>query len=481
MANITKGTSTWNVNVEPGEAVTLNTGKSYVDRNIAVYANNSIPWSNITEKPTTLSGYGITDAPTKTGGGASGTWGISISGNATTASNASKVNGHTVNSDVPSGAKFTDTWRPVETILTNQDLNNIQTPGFYSASGSNAVTNKPSGIDNFGLIVVHKASGTWYDQFLFGQNNKAYRRHTSGDGNWTSWVEDKLTDTNTWRPQPDWNATNGDAVIKNKPTLATVATSGSYNDLSNKPTIPSVGNGTITITQNGTSKGTFTMNQSGNTTIALTDTNTNTWKANSSSSEGYVASGSGQANKVWKTDANGNPGWRDDANTTYSTMKGATTSAAGGSGLVPAPATGAANRYLRSDGTWQVPPDNNTTYSDATQSAHGLMTAADKKKLDGIATGATAVTDATVSDWGYKKTDTNTWRPLGTTADTACAGNDSRLSNARPASDVSAWAKASTKPAYSYSEISGAPSILSGTGVPAASLGKNGDIYIKLV
>ena len=50
-------------------------------------------------------------------------------------------------------------------------------------------------------------------------------------------------------------------------------------------------------------------------------------------------------------------------------------------------------------------------------------------------------------------TDTNTWRPLGTTADTACAGNDSRLSNARPASDVSAWAKASSKPSYSKSEI----------------------------
>lgn len=51
--------------------------------------------------------------------------------------------------------------------------------------------------------------------------------------------------------------------------LATVATSGSYNDLSNKPTIPTVGNGTITITQGGVSKGTFTTNQSGNTTIAL--------------------------------------------------------------------------------------------------------------------------------------------------------------------------------------------------------------------
>lgn len=48
--------------------------------------------------------------------------------------------------------------------------------------------------------------------------------------------------------------------------LATVATSGSYNDLSNKPT---VGNGTITITQGGVSKGTFTTNQSGDTTIEI--------------------------------------------------------------------------------------------------------------------------------------------------------------------------------------------------------------------
>ena len=57
-----------------------------------------------------------------------------------------------------------------------------------------------------------------------------------------------------------------------------------------------------------------------------------------------------------------------------------------------------------------------------------------------------------------KFTDTNTWRPLGTTGDTACAGNDSRLSNARPASDVYAWAKASTKPSYSWGEITGKPS-----------------------
>lgn len=40
--------------------------------------------------------------------------------------------------------------------------------------------------------------------------------------------------------QSDWTETDSSdpAYIKNKPTLATVATSGSYNDLSNKPTIP---------------------------------------------------------------------------------------------------------------------------------------------------------------------------------------------------------------------------------------------------
>ena len=48
--------------------------------------------------------------------------------------------------------------------------------------------------------------------------------------------------------------------------LATVATSGSYNDLSNKPTI---GNGTLTIQKNGTTVATFTANQTGDTTANI--------------------------------------------------------------------------------------------------------------------------------------------------------------------------------------------------------------------
>lgn len=54
----------------------------------------------------------------------------------------------------------------------------------------------------------------------------------------------------------NWNATSGVEQILNKPSLATVATSGSYNDLSNKPTIPTntnqLTNGAGFITSSGT-------------------------------------------------------------------------------------------------------------------------------------------------------------------------------------------------------------------------------------
>lgn len=54
-------------------------------------------------------------------------------------------------------------------------------------------------------------------------------------------------------------------------------------------------------------------------------------------------------------------------------FKGATSSANGSTGFVPAPAAGAQAKYLRADGTWQTPPDTNTTYDLATTSAKGLI------------------------------------------------------------------------------------------------------------
>lgn len=71
--------------------------------------------------------------------------------------------------------------------------------------------------------------------------------------------------------QSDWTQTDDTQVdfIKNKPNFATVATSGSYTDLDNKPTIPTVNNGTLTIQKNGISVGTFMANDSSDKSINI--------------------------------------------------------------------------------------------------------------------------------------------------------------------------------------------------------------------
>ena len=174
----------------------------------------------------------------------------------------------------------------------------------------------------------------------------------------------------------DWNASSGVAEILNKPSLATVATTGAYSDLTGTPTIPTVNNATLTVTQNGTSKGTFTANASSNKTIALTDT-------------------------------------------TYNNFTGADASTAGAAGLVPAPAAGDNTKYLSGDGTWKTVSQYSLPIATANDlggikvgsrlsinSSTGVLSANSqtdnnftntlKTKLDGIASGAEVNVQA---DW----------------------------------------------------------------------------------
>lgn len=118
---------------------------------------------------------------------------------------------------------------------------------------------------------------------------------------------------------------------------------------------------------------TFTKGDGTTGTITTQDTNTTygNFKGATASADGgsglVPAPTKGNEGKYLKADGT----WGTPANTTYADMKGATSSAAGTHGLVPAPAAGKQSQYLRGDGTWATP--TNTTYSDATQSAHGLM------------------------------------------------------------------------------------------------------------
>lgn len=69
-------------------------------------------------------------------------------------------------------------------------------------------------------------------------------------------------------------------------------------------------------------------------------------------------------------------------------MTGATAEAAGSGGLVPAPGAGDEGKFLGGDGTWKTP---SVGVEDASEEASGLMSAADKKRLNRMY-GANSVT-----------------------------------------------------------------------------------------
>ena len=80
----------------------------------------------------------------------------------------------------------------------------------------------------------------------------------------------------------------------------------------------------------------------------------------------------GNSDRYLRSDGTWHKPPNDD--TTYGNMSGASANTAGKAGLVPAPAKGNADRYLRSDGTWQKPPSGNHTHNSmtaATASAAG--------------------------------------------------------------------------------------------------------------
>lgn len=142
---------------------------------------------------------------TKTGRGASGTWGISITGNAAT---ANRILSHTI----------------------SDTLANKTTPGYlYHAGGSNSVADKPSGVDAFGVFTMQTASG-WYGQILMSSNTSTglyWRTATTLSGGWK-----KILDSSNYT-----------AYINPANFVTALGTSGNYltwtkNGVVNNLTVP---------------------------------------------------------------------------------------------------------------------------------------------------------------------------------------------------------------------------------------------------
>ena len=117
----------------------------------------------------------------------------------------------------------------------------------------------------------------------------------------------------------------------------------------------------IVVDDEGHVSGASTVTKSDITALGIPAQDTNTWNAfkgassSAAGTAGYVpAPSAGSANRYFRSDGT----WAvpPDTNTTYSVMTGASSSTAGKSGLVPAPSAGSTNRFLSVDGTWKTTP-----------------------------------------------------------------------------------------------------------------------------
>lgn len=74
-------------------------------------------------------------------------------------------------------------------VLTNQNLNSYNTEkqcGYYYADGGNTVSNKPSGVEYFGMWMMHTASGM-FTQILYDNSGKIWTR-TYARSAWSTWT-----------------------------------------------------------------------------------------------------------------------------------------------------------------------------------------------------------------------------------------------------------------------------------------------------
>ena len=291
---------------------------------------------------------------------------------AKTAGSANAVAWGNVSGKPSTYAPSAHTHTSIESVqLTNQDLNDYKSNSvqFLYGAGSNTVTNKPSGVDAFGVYTYRSAQG-FYTQELIDTNGTKYLR-IFGSDSWTAWkIEVDSSNVAGYKVN---NAGYSDSAGK--------ATNDSAGNNINTTYIKSlsVSGRTITYTKGNGATGSFqTQDTDTNTTYnagtgltlsgttfsinagastvahaSSADSSTNDSAGNNINNT-YIKNLSVNGRTITFTRGNGSTAaiTTQDTNTTYGNFTGATASANGGSGLVPAPTTAQKDMYLKGDGTW---------------------------------------------------------------------------------------------------------------------------------
>lgn len=362
------------------------------------------------------------------------------------------------------------------TELTTQNLDDTKTVGLYFAGGANSVKNKPTGVDAFGLEVKKTAGGYLVQVLTEGNINpmKTWIRQFNASA-WSAWAH--YFDSNH---APTWSQVSG------KPSFATVATSGSYNDLSNKPTIPTIPGSlknpnALTISLNGTSQGAYdgsavkNINITASSVGAAASSHTHTkaqitdfptsmpasdvysWAKQSSKPSYTISEVSGNlpASRISGTIAAANlPSYVDDVLEYASISKFPTT---GESGKIYTALD--TNKIYRWSGSAYIvisetialgTTHSSAGYGDESRAAynHSTKTSGNPHHVTKTDVGLGNVDNTADSAKSVK---------YATSAGSVAWSNVSGKPSSMPASDVYSWAKQPSKPSYTASEVGAAP------------------------
>jgi hypothetical protein len=386
------------------------------------------------------------------------------------------------------------------TELNTQNLDDTKTVGLYYAGGSNGVKNKPTGVDAFGLEVKKTAGGYLVQVLTEGNVNpmKTWIRQFNSSA-WSAWVH--YFDSNH---TPTWSQ------VSNKPSFATVATSGSYNDLSNKPTIPTIPGSlknpnALTISLNGTSQGAYdgsavkNINITASSVGAAASSHTHTkaqitdfptsmpasdvysWAKQSSKPSYTISEVSGNlpASRISGTIAAANlPSYVDDVLEYASLSKFPTT---GESGKIYTALD--TNKIYRWSGSAYVvisetvalgTTHSSAGYGDESRAAynHSTKTSGNPHHVTKADVGLGSVDNTADSAKSVK---------YATSAGSVAWSNVSGRPSSMPASDVYSWAKQPHKPSYTASEVGAAPASHSHSYLPLAGGTVSGNIHFSSI